>query len=85
MDAFPEICHVCGHVMSSDAPVCPGCFAKSDPAARAAIALLRLKELEAEQATRERESDEQDKFTWYLVIGVGVGVLLLAAIISAKS
>jgi len=40
-----ENCHLCGHVMASGAPVCPGCFATSDPSARAAIANERSAEM----------------------------------------
>jgi hypothetical protein len=85
MTAYMDTCHVCGHVMSSDAPACPGCFAKSDPAARHMLARMRLADLEAEQAAQERESDEHDHFVKYLVIAVGIGVLLLLAMIIAKA
>jgi hypothetical protein len=85
MTAYMETCHVCGHVMSSDAPACPGCFAKSDPLARDAVSILRQAEMEREQAEEERAADENDRFVTTLVIAIGVAVLVLAAIIIAKA
>ena len=37
MSEFLDNCHLCGHEMASNAPACPNCFARSDPAAREAI------------------------------------------------
>ena len=54
---FLDRCHLCGHDMASNAPACPNCFARSDPAARAKRREEELRSFEA--ACRVLASDEK--------------------------
>ena len=54
MNEILEPCHLCGADMGSRAPICPKCFARSDPTARGAIRLERER-VEAEQARLEAQ------------------------------
>jgi hypothetical protein len=54
MNEILEPCHLCGADMGSRAPICPKCFARSDPTAREAIRLERER-VKAEQARLEAQ------------------------------
>lgn len=58
MDEFLDACHLCGHAMASNAPICPKCFARSDPEARDSIRQLR--KASAEDALLRRIRSEQE-------------------------
>ena len=69
-----DFCHLCGTPMGSHSPICPKCFARSDPAARNAIRAMQEAQHAAE--TRERLAQEQDAASFWPLYAV----LLAAAV-----
>jgi hypothetical protein len=89
MNEVLESCHLCGADMGSRAPICPKCFARSDPEARQAIRnAILVADAKAEQRRRlkcAREHEESDQFLlWCMFFGWAfVALVFLCSIFSS--
>ena len=88
MTEYLEACHLCGHMMASSSPICPGCFAKADPAARQRLRVAIQAEIAAsDRQRREKQKEElanQNELNTYLVLCfVGLLVIILIAAFSS--
>lgn len=74
-----DFCHLCGAPMGSHAPICPKCFARSDPQARKEIQRIQMARNAAEM--RERIAQEQDAARFWPVYAVLLAVAVFGLII----
>lgn len=80
MNEYLDTCHLCGHPMASNAPVCPQCFGRSDPMARQAMRLHRQAAAEGKRK-QDIERQRERRKLWMLLIMAPV-VLALIYVIS---
>lgn len=81
MSEFLDECHLCGSPMASAAPICPKCFARSDPVAREARYHAKL--LEKAQARLRQRIAQQQQISAARVLIFLVIVLALIFLIPA--